>query len=230
MKCKKFLLLLTFSLLLIGCSKPTLHKKRIVKKPTANLQIARSMEELDRQSKQATAMMLYSYPKQKDYNLINLDKLKYKMVNYVNSIRTMTQHCNAPSLPVGWNKELSKAASMHAKDMSINDFIGHLGSGTKYDIARKAPGMGSNFYERIIFAGYPIQPGELAGEIVTYTKYKIVGSKDIYENFVHAVQNFLKSPKHCALLTNPRFRDVGIAGYKTANKIYWVLEFGEVNY
>jgi len=69
--------------------------------------------------------------------------------------------------------------------MSVNKFISHLGSGSMYDLAKKAPGQKSNFYDRIIYAGYPIKPSELAGEILTYTKDRIVGSKDVYEHFVH---------------------------------------------
>ncbi len=200
---------------------------------SARPKVARSMQELDRLSAQTKPHYVVSLPRatvNNDINLLNLEPIKYKMINYVNSIRANGGYCNPPAPPLGWSRELASAATSHAKDMAVNNFLGHLGSGTMYDVARKAPGAGSNFYERIIASGYPIRSGELAGEILTYTKDSTVGSQDAYEHFVHAIQNFLKSPQHCSVLTNPRFRDMGIAGYRGENKTYWVINFGELNY
>jgi len=196
----------------------------------SNISVANSMSSLDEQSKNTQPHLIYSYPAQEgaDNNLIA--SIKFQLLNYINSVRSHGTECGPSAPPLGWNEKLEKAALAHAIDMRMNNFLGHLGSGTEYDVARKGPGQGSNFYERILHFGYPIQPYELAGEIISYTKFRIVGSEDPKVAFKHAVDNFLKSPTHCKLLMNPRFHDTGIAAYKDNEKIYWVIEFAEVHY
>lgn len=200
--------------------------------PRSNVQhtsVANSMSELDQQSKNTQPTLIYSYPaEQQENNLIA--SIKFKLLNYMNNVRSRGTKCGPPAPPVGWNEKLEKAALAHAIDMKTNNFLAHLGSGTEYDVARKGPGQGSNFYERILHFGYPIKPYELAGEILSYTKFKIIGSEDPDIAFKHAVDNFLTSPSHCKILMNPRFRDVGMAAYKDNEKIYWVIEFAEVHY
>lgn len=194
---------------------------------------ARSMSELDEQSRNVRPKMVYSYPANRkiaNATMVNIDPIKYKMLNYLNSVRANGGTCSPASAPVTWNRELELAALAHSKDMAANNFLGHLGSGKMTDTARKAPGVGSNFYERILYSGYPIRPGSLAGEIITYTKFRIVGSQDPYQNFVHAVNNFLKSQRHCEILMSSRFKNVGMAAYKDKEKIFWTLEFGEIKY
>jgi len=44
---------------------------------------------------------------------------------------------------------------------------------------------------------------------------------------MHAVANFQKSPRHCQIIMNPRFKDMGLSAYKDNEKIYWVIEYGE---
>ena len=192
---------------------------------------ARNMSELDEQSRNVKPHLVYSYPKNIRVgrtNFVNLDPIKYQILNYINNIRANGNQCGPSAPPLTWNRKLEDAAISHAQDMASKNFLGHMGSGTDTDPARKALGQGSNFYERIIYFGFPIQPGELAGEILTYTKYDIVGNKIPYANFKHAVDNFLSSPRHCALLMNPRFNDIGIASYKDSEKMYWDIEFAEV--
>lgn len=193
--------------------------------------VAKSMEELDRYSKNTKPTLVYSYPKGSKFRgEVDLSAIKYKMINIINDIRVKGNHCGPSAPPLGWSQKLKNAAEAHARDISMHKSISHLGSGDVSDVARKAPGRGSNFYERIIYFGYPIKPGEIAGEIITYTKYRITGSKDPLLNFKRAVENFLRSPSHCHILMNPRFKNVGIAAYEDGEKIYWVIEFAEANY
>ena len=194
---------------------------------------ASSMSDLDNQSRNVKPKMIYSYPKgtkMGNDTYVDLGAVKYKLLNYLNSVRSRGNSCGAGAPPVTWNDELALAAVAHAEDMAKNDFLGHLGSGKDTDPARKGPGQGSNFYERILYSGYPIKPGSLAGEILTYTKFRLAGTQDPYRLFVRAINNFLKSSAHCKIMMNPRFKDVGIAAYKDTEKMYWVIEFGEINY
>lgn len=200
---------------------------------TSSMTPAHNMNDLDRQSRSVKPHLIYSYPKssrEEDANFVNLDPIKYKVLNYINNIRAKGNSCGPSAPPLTWNKELEDAAISHAQDMSSKNFLGHMGSGSDTDPAKKAPGQGSNFYERIIYFGYPIKPQEVAGEIITYTKFRVVGNQAPYEHFTHAVNNFLHSPKHCSILMNPRFHDIGVASYKDNEKMFWVIEFAEVNY
>lgn len=194
---------------------------------------AHSMSDLDNQSRSVKPHLVYSYPKNARFgnaSFVDLGPLKNKILNYINNIRAQGNSCGPSAPPLGWNPKLENAAVMHAQDMASKGFLGHMGSGQDTDPARKAPGQGSNFYERIIYSGYPIKPGEVAGEILTYTKYTIVGNQDPYANFTHAVDNFLRSKAHCEIMMNRRFHDMGVASYKDQEKMYWVIEFAEVNY
>lgn len=224
----KLLLFLLISLsILSGCAISKRRHKRVYVPKTHinNIQVSRDMNELDRISRNTKPTMIYSYPKTKlpdNVQFVNLKPYKLIVVNEINRVRA-TQSSGL----VAWNPNLAKAANAHARDMASNNFLGHLGSGKALDFARKGPGQGSNFYERIIFFGYPIKPTQLAGEILTYTKDHIVGSIEPMPHFKHSIENFLKSPAHAAILENSRFTDVGVAAYRADEKIYWVIEFGE---
>ena len=222
-KIKLLLVLATILYLINGCA----SSKRHHTKPTYthNVQVAKDMNQLDNLSANTKPTMIYSYPKAHlpdSVQFVNLKPYKYVIINTINKVRA-----NHNTGAVAWNLRLAKAAEAHARDMASNNFLGHLGSGKDLDFARKAPGQGSNFYERIIFFGYPIKPRQLAGEIITYTKDHIVMSKEPMPHFKHAIENFLKSPAHSSILNNGRFTDVGVAGYRSGEKVYWVIEFGE---
>jgi uncharacterized protein YkwD len=168
----------------------------------------------------------------KDYNFskkyINLSRYLKYIQDRINYIRAKGTHCSKRTrVKVKNDKYLNLAASYHAMDMAMNDFISHDGSGTKTDVARERDGKGSKFYERIIFFGYPIKPKKRTGEIVTYTKFNIVGTTDIVAHFNHALDNFIKSPKHCQVLTDRKFRYFGVGAYRSSDRIYWVIDFAE---
>ena len=216
-----------------GINYQTDRKMIITPNPYSNSnrpKVSRSMQELDRDSANVQPTLVYNYPlrnKSLNAEFVDLSYLKYKMLNYINAIRARGNSCGSSASRLNWSNKLENAAIAHASDMATNNFLSHLGSGRVTDIARKANGAGSNFYERIIHFGYPVQSGELAGEILTYTKYNIVGNKDPFTHFIHAIENFQRSPKHCSILMNPRFKDIAIAAYKNNQKIYWVIEYGE---
>ncbi len=159
---------------------------------------------------------------------VNLAHVRVKMMNYINSIRESGSSSYDQVGRLRFDNMLADASTAHVKDMAINNFLSHVGSGRGTDIAKKSVGSGSNFYERILFFGYPIKPKRVVGEILTYTKYSIVGNGDIYHHFVHAIDNFLKSPTHSSILFDKRYTDIGIAAYKDKEKIYWAIEFGEI--
>ncbi len=192
---------------------------------TPSIKISRSMSEIDRDSGSVRPTLVYSHLAGRvNYNAhsVDLTPIKDKILNYINSFRASR---GAGALV--WSQPLENAASAHSGDMATNNFLGHIGSGRATDLARKSNARGSNFYERIIKFGYPLNKGELVGEILACTKDRIVGNRDNYFHFIHAMDNFQHSPKHLSLLINPRFRQIGVSAYRDKEKIYWTIEFGE---
>jgi len=163
----------------------------------------------------------------KPFETYSDSNFKSKAIAYINSIRQKGAPCAPFAPPLRLNSHLEAAANAHAKDMAINNFLKHTGSGTIVDIAKPSNGVGSLFFERIIFFGYPVKPKQLTGENITYTKIKVVGTKDEFTHFKRAVNNLIADPPHCVIFMNPRFQDVGIGLFKTDKRYYWVLDFAE---
>ena len=148
-------------------------------------------------------------------------------INYINEIRTKGSVCAAPTTPLQYNSFLQTAANEHSKDMAMNHKLTHDGSGTESDVARKMPSVGSNFFERILFFGYPAKANDLVGENITHVKFSSIKSQDKMKSFKRAIQIFLADPPHCKILMEPRFRDVGVGYYRTNDGYYWTVDFGE---
>jgi len=196
----------------------------------APLKIATNASEIDAQAKSTKPMYISYQPMRipSDVRFINLSTYRNVILSIINRTRSSSMGgYPGTDVPVYWNRFLTKAAEAHSRDMAVHKFISHLGSGERTDYARKAPGQGSNFYERIIFYGYPAQAGSTAGEILTVTKDSIVGTREVMPHFQHAIENFLKSQKHSYVLKNPRLNRVGVAAYRAGNAIYWVIELVE---
>ena len=196
----------------------------------APLKIATNASEIDAQAKSTRPMYISSQPMRipSDVRFMNLSTYRNVMLSIINRTRASAMGgYPGTDIPVYWNRFLTKAAEAHSRDMAVHKFISHLGSGDRTDYARKAPGQGSNFYERIIFYGYPAQAGNTAGEILTVTKDSIVGTRELMPHFQHAIENFLKSRKHSYVLKNPRLNRIGISAYRSGNAIYWVIELVE---
>jgi len=201
------------------------YAKKGVYKP----KVSRSLKELDRYSKKSKPTLIYSRRAHRvNYRVRNIDlsPIRGKMLSYINRIRAKGQ----VRYPLRWDNLLENAASAHAGDMATNNYVGHLGSGRATDLAKKRYGKGSNFYERIARFGYPVKGGNLAGEIVTYTKDSVVGNSDVYFHFIHAIDNFQRSSRHNAVLMSNKFKDIGISAYRGYKRVYWVIEFAEPSY
>jgi uncharacterized protein YkwD len=149
-------------------------------------------------------------------------------VNQINQIRVKGSPCSKGSLPpLNFNKNLQESAMAHAKDMALHKKVTHSGSGTITDIA-KQNGSNSSFIDRILFVGYPANQYDLLGEIVTKTKFKeLKNRKSKEKHFKLALKKFINDPHHCQILTNPRFKDVGVGVAKGEDGYYWVINLGE---
>jgi len=159
---------------------------------------------------------------------IDINQFKDEMLQYINELRAQGTPCSAPnSKPLTWNKTLEQAASAHVKDMALNNFFSHDGSGTSLDVAKPSPGIGSRFYERISYFGYPVKLNILLGETLGMTKTNITKSKLLYPNFKRSMEKLIKDSRHCKIITNPRFDYIGIGVYKALNRYYFVYDFAQ---
>ena len=118
---------------------------------------------------------------------------------YINEAR---RQFNLPQLQYVY--ELSVAAQQHAEDMAAYRYTGHTGSD------------GSFPAERLLWHGYP---SAYAGEATAWG----------FEQAYQAVEFWINSPGHRAILLNKYATDVGVAfnlDFNAPNVWYWTAEFG----
>ena len=157
----------------------------------------------------------------------SIDEYRGQMLSYVNQIRTRGASCAGPTTPLAWNRLLENAAKSHAIDMAESGVISHAGTGTSYDPAKKAMGIGSTFIDRIKYFGYPVKKGQLVGENLNRTSIKLTKSDKPMPNFKRAIQNLINDEPHCKIIMNPRFNDIGMYIVRKGKYYYFTMELGE---
>jgi uncharacterized protein YkwD len=138
----------------------------------------------------------------------DMPTISARVLELVNEARAKSRKCGAqrfePAPPLTLSPVLSRAALVHAKDMSANRFFEHRGSD------------GSRPSERATRVGYDwaaiaenIAQGPATAEGV--------------------VQGWLDSPGHCVNIMGAQYREMGVAYYTDfahKGEIYWAQEFG----
>ena len=165
--------------------------------------------------------------KDRKKTIIQTDRIKNeKLLSILNDIRSKENNCSQAALKLTLDQSLSYAAKMHAKDMALNHFVRHDGSGTETDEAKKRLGIGSLFTERLVYYGFRAHQGTLSGENIV--KIDILDkNEDIYSNFKKAINAIIHSKSQCQILMNPKFRYVGIGSYRNNNSYYWTIDYAE---
>ena len=159
---------------------------------------------------------------------LNESRINQTLLSYINNIRTTGASCGAATKPLRWNSSLQEAAKAHARDIGINNFVGHMGSGTLYDDVGRALGKPSTFIDRIKYFGFPFPPKVLIGEIISKVTMKYKSKNNLMISFNRAIKNWLKDPPHCRLIMNKRFTDGAIAYYKRNEEYFFIINLGEV--
>ncbi|HSD73575.1 MAG TPA: CAP domain-containing protein [Steroidobacteraceae bacterium] len=130
-----------------------------------------------------------------------------RVLELINEARAHKRRCGAkvyqPAAPLKLAAGLHKAALRHARDMAAHSFLGHEGSdGTR--AAQRATGAGYSWRT----VGENVAAGSATPE--------------------QAVEDWLKSPGHCANLMNNDYTETGIAvvvNPTSAAGIYWAQVF-----
>jgi uncharacterized protein YkwD len=137
-----------------------------------------------------------------------LPNFQQEIMNRINAARANSRMCgdtfyNAAA-PLGWNDKLFAAGVGHATDMGAKNYFSH----TSLD--------GRTFDQRITGAGYS---WSFAGENIA------AGQTSIEQ----VMNDWLKSPGHCANVMNGNYTEVGVTCVKNDSstyKQYWAMELG----
>jgi uncharacterized protein YkwD len=108
--------------------------------------------------------------------------------------------------PVAANPQLTAAAARHANDVQQSRTMGHTGSD------------GSSFVQRVTDAGYA--PYAALGEVVFWG----TGSSG---SPAAAVNSWMNSPGHRAILTDCAFTDAGFSAVRQGDEMTAAGEFGK---
>jgi uncharacterized protein YkwD len=126
----------------------------------------------------------------------------------INEARAHARRCGAQAFgaapPLRWNAQLEQAAARHAQDMAAHAYLDHRGRD------------GSSPPERVTRSGYRWRS---VGENVASGQ---TTPRDV-------VDDWLRSPGHCANLMSPDFTEVGVAyavNMKAEAVVYWAQAFG----
>ncbi len=150
------------------------------------------------------------------------DKTTYLKV--INDARSVRQNCGAkgtfdPVPALKWSEELYNAAAEHSEDMVTSDTFQHDGSGTDSDWTGMDIGKASTVQNRLDnnkYSGWTRYGENIAAGTERDTAQK-------------AIDAWLKSDSHCAILMDPNFTEVGMAHAENIHAHYthyWTQNFG----
>ncbi len=136
-------------------------------------------------------------PKQSVYRIRNADKIQFRMLDSVNSLRAASG-----AGPIQLNSQLNAAAATHSRDMSVQNRPWHFGSD------------GSSPIDRVIRAGYT---GTMLGETISET----------YETELETLAAWMAEPGTREVILERRAANMGFAWFQEKNgKIWWTLIMG----
>jgi uncharacterized protein YkwD len=131
-----------------------------------------------------------------------------RVLALANEARAHARRCGGQAFgaapPVSWSPGLERAAAGHAQDMAAHAFLDHRGRD------------GSTPAQRITRAGY---------------RWRAVGENVASGQVTpqEVVEDWLRSPGHCANLMNPDFTEMGVAyevNMDAKAVVFWAQEFG----
>jgi uncharacterized protein YkwD len=155
-----------------------------------------------------------SMPGHENSNPATLEDLAQTALRLVNQARATGRTCKddklnegffAAAKPVGWNLKLETSARNHSGDMKQKNYFAH------------ASPSGVTLQKRLEKVGYVWR---LIGE-------NIAAGQPTLER---AVEGWIGSAGHCAVLMNAGFTQMGLARIdgttENTYKVYWTLDFG----
>jgi uncharacterized protein YkwD len=152
------------------------------------------------------------------------DDDKAIFLKVINDARSVEQNCGTKGIKAAvptlrWSDELYSASAEHSNDMTQSDTFQHDGSGTDSDWTGVELGSASKVSDRIENNGY--SNWQKIGENITAGT-----STDTPQE---AIDAWLDSDDHCAILMDGGYNEVGMALVTNDNAYYsnyWTQDFG----
>ena len=139
----------------------------------------------------------------------------------INKIRTKPQTCAPATLILKWNQRLYYFAKEHSIDMAVSGKLSHNGSGKETDLTaiRLKLTRGSTFFERV--NQKKDSKNIVSGELIIRSDIHLLKNPKELMNY------WIKNPKNCKIMMDPRFTDVALAKVisNKDNKSYWTMLF-----
>ncbi len=137
------------------------------------------------------------------------DRFEAEVLTLTNKARSRSRKCGSTRMKavkaVRWNATLARTANAHSADMATKNYFSH------YDKAGRSP------FKRIRAAGYNYRA---AGE-------NIAAGRSLSSPQA-VVRAWLKSPGHCKVIMNGKYKELGIGRVEGPGKwtVYWTQNFG----
>ncbi len=137
------------------------------------------------------------------------DGFEAEVLRLTNEARSKSRKCGGKKMkrvrPVSWNGVLAATANEHSADMATNDYFSHY-----------TP-SGASPFQRMRAAGYSYRA---AGE-------NIAAGRSLADPAA-VVQAWLKSPGHCKVIMNGKYKELGVGRVEGPGKwgVYWTQNFG----
>ena len=175
----------------------------------------------DASTQTADAQDVISNPYPAD--LLTDDKKKI-FLDLINDARSVQQDCGSKGVytaasPLAWSDKLYSTAAEHSNDMAQSNTFSHDGSATDSDWTGMDTGKASKISDRIENNGYT--DWRKIGE-------NIAAGSD-RDTAQEAVNAWLESDAHCAILMSTEYTEVGMAMVENSQSTYtyyWTQNFG----
>ena len=138
------------------------------------------------------------------------DSFEAQVLRLTNKARSHSRKCGGKRMrkvrKVRWNATLATSANRHSADMATKDYFSH------YSPSGVSP------FQRMRAAGYSYRA---AGENIAAGR-SLSSPKAV-------VRAWLKSPGHCKVIMNPKYRELGVARVEGPGRwtVYWTQNFGK---
>lgn len=137
------------------------------------------------------------------------DGFEAEVLRLTNEARSKSRKCGGKKMkrvrPLSWSEVLASTANEHSADMATADYFSHY-----------TP-SGASPFDRMRAAGYSYRA---AGE-------NIAAGRSLADPAA-VVRAWLKSPGHCRVIMNGKYKELGVGRVEGAGKwgVYWTQNFG----
>jgi uncharacterized protein YkwD len=137
------------------------------------------------------------------------DSFEAEVLRLTNEARSKARRCGGKRMkavaPLRWDARLAASANAHSADMATKNYFSHYSK------------SGASPFQRIKATGYRYRA---AGENIAAGRSLATPAA--------VVAAWLRSPGHCRVIMNPKYRELGVGRVEGPGKwgVYWTQNFG----